>query len=196
MKTFPCEECLLRVMCINKYDTSYLTKETDNAVLIKQVMRYILTCIDSCEYLQEYYKSIPKCTLSKVNLNDILSLKRDYFNIWVMNTMWLNWHNCKVNDINTYMCELSIEDFAKYSQNISAIYEIPLSYFNKLNNLIIKIPINLRQIKNNKHYSNYIINNITYYDTNGFLIAVNNINPKHQLIYGYTISSKKEFKTL
>ena len=168
--TIPCEECLLRAVCLTKYKIEY-SKNDIAFIDLVGIMPQIIKCIESCENLKQYFKSISKDKLNKINLYSIKT-NREYIYLWNLKNNWTSY--------NTFI----------HSMRFSyIIYDIPLIYFNELNNLIIKSPIQLDKIKNYKQPS-YLLKDKFFYKTTGFFLSYIN-KDEIELTY-YSMTSKEE----
>ena len=149
MEKFPCEECLLRAVCVNKYKIEH---DDNPNIDIVGIMPKIIICIESCDQLKKYFKDITKSNLKRINLYSVKT-NREHIYLWNLKNNWISY--------NTFI----------HSMRFSyIIYDIPLSYFNDLNNLIIKFPIQLDKITKYKQPS-YLLNNKFFYKTTGFFLS-------------------------
>ena len=170
--TIPCEECLLRPVCVNKYKLLYANKQSAN-LSFEQAVHKMIKCIDECEYLESFFNDIPKNKLKIINFDNIIDREYNYDEI----RLW--------SYDNGFLTILSFIRIIKKTPAI--IYDIPLKYFNSLSNLIIRFPIQFGRMRHRKHEL-YYHNKKYNYHTNGLLLVYTK-NKKLQIVYYKLINS-------
>ena len=123
--TLPCENCISRAICINKFKVNFSTKLI--GTFITRNIQTMSKCINNCTILQECFTDLIRNNSKEIYVKDLRNYRLHF---WSMNYHWFNFKTLRYT----------------YNKSPKAIYEAPLTLFNDLNKVMMKSDIDFNTL--------------------------------------------------